>query len=88
MRAIDSASSEGLERPLVEVALDVGYADQAHFTRAYRSSAAPASDLPAKSSMGPGPVPLARGPMDVDTAGRIGDALTRRARIQEPPRGH
>jgi AraC-like DNA-binding protein len=60
------------ERPLVEVALDVGFADQAHFTRAFRSafgltparyralranqrsSAAPASDLPAKPSMGPG----------------------------------
>src|SRR5213078_5330941 len=57
-------------RPLVEVAFDAGFADQAHFTRAFRSafgltparyralraaqrsSAAPASDLPAKSSVG------------------------------------
>ncbi|PYT56899.1 MAG: AraC family transcriptional regulator [Acidobacteria bacterium] len=63
------------ERPLVEVAFDAGFADQAHFTRAFRSafgltparyralrtrqrsSAAPASDLPAKSSVGPGPRP-------------------------------
>jgi AraC-like DNA-binding protein len=63
------------ERPLVEVAFDAGFADQAHFTRAFksafgltparyralrasqRSSAAPASDLHAKSSMGPGPRP-------------------------------
>ncbi len=64
------------ERPLVEIAFDAGFADQAHFTRAFRSAfgltparyralsrasqrspAAPASDLPAKSSMGPGSPP-------------------------------
>jgi AraC-like DNA-binding protein len=63
------------ERPLVEVAFDAGFADQAHFTRVFRSafgltpsryralrasqgsSAAPASDLTAKSSVGPGPRP-------------------------------
>src|SRR2546429_282108 len=61
--------------PLLSRALDAGFADQAHFTRAFRSafgltparyralrtrqrsSAAPASDLPAKSSVGPGPRP-------------------------------
>jgi AraC-like DNA-binding protein len=26
------------ERPLVEIALDAGFADQAHFTRAFRSA--------------------------------------------------
>ena len=68
------------ERPLVEVAVDAGFADQAHFTRAFKSafgltparyralrasrrSATPASDLPAKSSTGPGLFPLARGRM-------------------------
>lgn len=62
------------QRPLVEVAFDAGFADQAHFTRAFRSalgltparyralrasrsSASPASDLPAESTMAPGPRP-------------------------------
>jgi len=76
MRRLDFARERiHRERPLVEVAFDAGFADQAHFTRAFRSafgltpgryralrasqgsSAAPASDLPANSSMGPGPRP-------------------------------
>jgi AraC-like DNA-binding protein len=60
------------QRPLVEVAVDAGFADQAHFTRAFRSAfgltparyralmtsqRSSASGRPAKSSMGPRPRP-------------------------------
>jgi len=38
MRRLEFARERMLERPLVEVACDAGFADQAHFTRAFKSA--------------------------------------------------